>query len=202
LENQGPRLAGLDEPKITPPPDVWTDVEFQWMLCYAVEAGREDFVTVLYLARYAGLRLEECFCIESITAAGAIGKMSLTVYGNGGYARSVPIGRLLEVRLARHLCAEPLGTRLLLPRGQQIGKAVTDFKKFFDEHSGKAVRKDRPLTYNGLRHTYAAEKYQGFINAGKTPYEARKAVSRLLGHGRDDVTKIYLPSVEGGEKNV
>ncbi len=90
----------------------------------------------------------------------------------------------------------------MLPRGQQIGKAVADFKRFFDEYSGKAVRKGRPLTYNGLRHTYAAEKYQGFINAGKTPYEARKAVSRLLGHGRDDVTKIYLPSVEGGEEYV
>jgi len=53
------------------------------------------------------------------------------------------------------------------------------------------------MTFHGLRHTYAAEKYQGFINAGKPPCEARKAVSRLLGHGRDDVTKIYLPSVEG-----
>jgi len=37
------------------------------------------------------------------------------------------------------------------------------------------------------------------LSAGKTPYEARKAVFRLLGHGRDDVTKIYLPSVEGGK---
>lgn len=55
------------------------------------------------------------------------------------------------------------------------------------------------MTFHGLRHTYAAEKYQGFIQAGKTPYEARKVVSKLLGHSRDDVTKIYLASLKGGE---
>ena len=57
------------------------------------------------------------------------------------------------------------------------------------------------MTFHGLRHTCAAEKYQGFVNAGKTPYEARKAVSKLLGHGRDDVTNIYLASLKGGEED-
>ena len=49
--------------------------------------------------------------------------------------------------------------------------------------------------FHGLRHVCAAEWYQERIAAGATPYEARKAVSRLLGHGRDDVTKIYLASL-------
>ena len=52
------------------------------------------------------------------------------------------------------------------------------------------------MTFHGLRHTCAAEWYQERIAAGATPYEARKAVSRLLGHGRDDVTKIYLASLQ------
>ena len=198
LESQSPKLTTMNEPELVPPNDVWDRVEFEWMCCFAVEAKREDYLTVLYLARYAGLRVEECFNIESITAAGAIGKMSLNVYETGGYRRRVPISKLLAVRFAGHLGDEPIGSRLLLPRGQQVSKAVADFQKFFDQYSRKAVRKGRPLTFDGLRHTYAAEKYQGFIHAEKTPYEARKAVSRLLGHGRDDVTNIYLASLRGG----
>ena len=69
------------------------------------------------------------------------------------------------------------------------------------EYYSKLVRFDtspQPLTFDSLRHTYAAEKYQDFITTGKTPYEARKAVSKLLGHGRDDVTNIYLASLRGG----
>jgi len=59
----------------------------------------------------------------------------------------------------------------------------------------------RPMTFHGLRHTYAAEKYQGFIDTGVTPFGARKAVSKLLGHGRDDVTNIYLASLKEGNEN-
>ena len=57
------------------------------------------------------------------------------------------------------------------------------------------------MTFHGLRHSYAAEQYQRFIQAGSSPYEARLAVSRLLGHGRDDVTKIYLASLKEGDKS-
>lgn len=201
LESQDPKPTAMNEHEIVPPADVWDKVEFEWMCCFAMEAKREDYLTVLYLARYAGLRVEECFNIESIVAAGAIGKLSLTVYEPGGYERKVPISKLLAVRFAGHLGDEPLGNRLLLPKGQQVSKAVADFQKFFDHYSRKAVRRGRPLTFDGLRHTYAAEKYQGFVTAGKTPYEARKAVSRLLGHGRDDVTNIYLASLKGGEED-
>ena len=48
------------------------------------------------------------------------------------------------------------------------------------------------ITYG---HTCAAEWYKGFIQCGSNPYQARKSVSKLLGHGRDDVTRIYLASL-------
>lgn len=35
-----------------------------------------------------------------------------------------------------------------------------------------------------------------FIAEGKTDSEAKKAVSRLLGHEREDVTRIYLAGVK------
>ena len=55
------------------------------------------------------------------------------------------------------------------------------------------------ITFHGLRHTYAHEKYNEFINNGKNEKEARRMVSELLGHHRDDVTRIYL---YGGDENV
>ena len=51
---------------------------------------------------------------------------------------------------------------------------------------------DNKITFHGLRHTYAHEKYDEFIKDGKTDFEARKRVAKLLGHHRDDVTRIYL----------
>lgn len=42
-------------------------------------------------------------------------------------------------------------------------------------------------------------RYVEFTKQGQTPYQARKAVSKLLGQGRDDVTRIDLASLN--EKN-
>ena len=53
---------------------------------------------------------------------------------------------------------------------------------------------DRRITFHGLRHTYAHEQYDKFIQQGYSDYKARKLVSELLGHHRDDVTRIYLSS--------
>jgi integrase len=53
----------------------------------------------------------------------------------------------------------------------------------------------RPMTFHGLRHTCAAEWYQQYIESGDIEFQALKKVAHLLGHGRDDVTKIYLVSL-------
>ena len=58
---------------------------------------------------------------------------------------------------------------------------------------------ENKITFHGLRHTYAHEKYDEFIRIGKNDAEARRCVSELLGHHRDDVTRIYL---SGGDKDV
>jgi integrase len=60
------------------------------------------------------------------------------------------------------------------------------------------TNQSRSLTFHGLRHTYAAEKYQELVNGGMSGLDAHFAVSRLLGHERADVTNIYLASVRGG----
>ena len=59
----------------------------------------------------------------------------------------------------------------------------------------KDIDSNRPLTFHGLRHTYAAEKYRQLITDGVSELDAHFTVSQLLGHERSEVTNIYLASI-------
>ena len=186
-----------------PAEKIWNEEEFSRMIDIALAVGREDYVTILCLGRYAGLRIHECFRIDTATAAKAIREKILTIKGKGGLIRSVPLIELLVIRLQNHLKETTRGHKLFVPDDQETHEALKALQAFIWLYRSSVQDKDsaRPMTFHGLRHTYAAEKYQAFIAAGKSPYEARKAVSKLLGHGRDDVTRIYLASLKGGEQD-
>ena len=176
----------------------WSDSEFNRMLDFAVESNREDYISILYLGRYAALRIHECFRIDTAIATKAIKENVLTVKGKGGLVRAVPLTPLLVQRLQRHLRQTPRGHTLFVPDDQQTHEAIKALQAFIYLYRPYAQDKgsDRPMTFHGLRHTCAAEWYKGFIQRGSNPYQARKSVSKLLGHGRDDVTRIYLASLK------
>lgn len=180
----------------------WSTPEFNRMLMCALAAGREDYITILYLGRYAALRIHECFRIDTATAAKAIKETALTIKGKGGLVRTVSMSDILLERFKKHLKATPRGHKLFVSDGVSAHKAIKDFQAFLAANRPYAqdAGSDRPMTFHGLRHTRAAEWYVEFVKQGQTPYQARKAVSKLLGHGRDDVTRIYLASLgkEGG----
>jgi len=75
--------------------------------------------------------------------------------------------------------------------------AMKRFEQFIYDNKPKLQDpgSTRPMTFHGLRHTCAAEWYKQYIDAGDSEYQARKKVAKLLGHGRDDVTRIYLASL-------
>ncbi len=176
----------------------WSNPEFNRMLMAALGAGREDYVTILYLGRYAALRIHECFRIDTATAGRAVKENTLTIKGKGGLERTVPLNDLLVNRLQLHLKTTPRGHKLFVADNELTHEAIKRFQAFIYLQRQDVQDPDstRPMTFHGLRHTKAAEWYQEFLQEGKSPYEARKAVSRLLGHGRDDVTRIYLASVK------
>lgn len=207
LEDQSARIAELEAENVglmagnARDIDTWDSAEFERIVSSAITAGREDYIAILYLVRYAGLSLDECFSIDMKTAEKAVKEKALTVRGEDGQERVIPLHQLVYQRIGWLTCWTQ--DRLFVLRSQTTQEAKDAFRAFFEYYSKlvRLVTSPRPLTFDGLRHTYAAEKYQGFIHAGKTPYEARKAVSKLLGHGRDDVTKIYLASLKGGEED-
>ena len=181
----------------------WSAGEFERMLGIALERGREDYVSIFYLGRFAGLRIHECFRIDTATAAKAVKEKAITIKGKGGLVRAVPLNDLLVQRLQQDLKRTPRGHKLYVSDDQETHEAIKALQAFIwlNRSTVQDEGSTRPMTFHGLRHTYAAEKYQGFIDAGVTPFGARKGVPRLLGHGRDDVTNIYLASLKGGEED-
>ena len=57
----------------------WSRPEFNRMLACAIEANREDYITLLYLGRYAALRIHECFRIDTAAAVKAVKENALTI---------------------------------------------------------------------------------------------------------------------------
>lgn len=173
----------------------WSVAEFNRLLGKALD--REDYILAFYLARYAGLRIHECMRIDTAIARQAIREGAITIKGKGGKIRTVPINQQIISALEKCLRSTPLGSKLLVPDNIPIDRAINQLQQFILLYRADVQDPDsaRPLTFHGLRHTYAAEKYSQLIDEGVSELDAHLTVSRLLGHERADVTNIYLASV-------
>ena len=170
----------------------WTNREFNIIVGIAIENNHNDFVSIMTLARYAGLRLEECFRIDTNDAKRALEEGRLYVKGKGGLTRYVPINESISIILRNTLRTTPIGQKLFVRPSDKTHLAMKRLQCFIAYHRKSFT--DRRITFHGLRHTYAHEQYDKFIQQGYSDYKARKNVSELLGHHRDDVTRIYLSS--------
>lgn len=178
----------------------WTNAEFNRLLSIALAENRYDYILALYLARYAGLRIHECFRIDTATAEAALREKTITVKGKGGKIRSVPINDQISFVLGDLLSKTQRGHKLLVPDDMPTDRAINKLQLFILGHRAEIQdpNDQRPLTFHGLRHTYAAEKYTQLTENGMSALDAHFTVSRLLGHERADVTNIYLASVRKG----
>ena len=180
----------------------WTNSEFGKLIGRAMAEKREDYILSLYLACYAGLRIHECFRMDTAAAERALRENALTVKGKSGKVRIVPIeDDRITMMLERLLDKTERGHKLLVPDGISTDRAINGMQQFILRNRDAIcdpTAPDRRITFHGLRHTYAAEKYTSLINGDMTPLDAHFTVSRLLGHERPDVTDIYLASVKGG----
>lgn len=172
----------------------WSADELNRMLAWALKQGREDYITILYLGRYTGLRLNECYQIDIEHATRAIKEKALMVKGSTGQIRSVPINAILVNRLKLHLQNAPHSGRLLPPYQCSERIKIQDFCKFILEFS-PAVQSQNyggRLTYDGLRMTCAQTWYEKELRAGKSPAQANKEVLHFLGREHDPVVAEYL----------
>ena len=184
LPDNGALGVALERRRFGQQDRTWTNPEFGKLIGRAMAEEREDYILALYLARYAGLRIHECFRRDT------------------GKVRIVPIeDDRITMMLQRLLDKTERGHKLLVPDGVPTDRAINAMQQFILRHRDAIcdpTAPDRRITFHGLRHTYAAEKYTSLVNGGMTPLDAHFTVSRLLGHERPDVTDIYLASVKGG----
>ncbi len=176
---------------------VWSHAEYNRMVALCWKLERDDYAAIFTLARYAGLRIHECFRIGTATAADSLKAGAITVKGKGGKIRTVPINESVKTVLRGMLGVTMRGRKLFVPEAVKTHLAIKQLQHFIIEHRKQIQDQDstRPLTFHGLRHFCAAEWFVTLKEIGCDDVRARKQVSLWLGHERDDVTRIYLASL-------
>ena len=186
------RFGGVDR--------AWSHREFNRFVLLCQGLGREDYATIAALSYYAGLRIHECFRLDTAAAEQALREDAVTVKGKGGKVRTVPINESIRIQLRKMLAVTERGHKLFVSDDMPTDIAINRLQQFILAVRPQVQDEDsqRPMTYHGLRHSFAARTYQALIKGGISPLDASFRVSRLLGHERPDVTNIYLASARKG----
>ena len=124
----------------------------------------------------------------------------LNVRGKGGLERGVPINEQVRIALRDSLAHIKPGQKLFVPEDKETHTVIKEFQRFIREHREKFRFPDSdgkaPITFHGLRHTYATEEYIKLRRAGNSKLGAKKKLAVLLGHSRPDIVDIYTASVD------
>lgn len=174
----------------------WSPRELEDFCTYCRAHGAPVYGDIARLTYHTGLRIHECFRLDTAAAETALRTGMLTVKGKGGRVRSIPVSPEVTVLLAERLDQVPRGHKLYVADDDPTDKAIQRMQDFI--RSARPQVRDpgsqRPMTHHGLRHSYAAGQYDHLRASGASHETARREVSQLLGHGRPDVTGIYLAS--------
>lgn len=183
------RFGGVDR--------TWSQREFGRFVLLCREGNLEAYTAIACISYYAGLRIHECFRLDTAVAEAALKNNMITIKGKGGKIRSVPINETIRIELHKMLEVTPRGHKLFVPDDLRTDIAINRFQQFICSYRDRIQDEDatRPLTHHGLRHSFAARTYQELIDRGVRPLDAQARVSKLLGHERPDVTNIYLASL-------
>ncbi len=190
--------VGLERRRFGDVDRTWSDREFNLFLTTCMTTCHENYASIARLTWHTGLRIHECFRLDTAAVEAALRSGVLTVKGKGGKIRTVPINESIRIELKKLLAVTPRGHKLFVSDGVRTDLAINRFQQYLckvrpqiqDEGS------TRPMTHHGLRHSYAARTYQDLTDGGMSPFNASLRVSQLLGHERPDVTKIYLASIK------
>jgi site-specific recombinase XerD len=113
----------------------WSEPEFNRLLAIAAAEEREDYILALYLGRLAGLRIHECFRIDTAIAEKALRENAITIKGKGGKIRTVPIeDERITVMLRKQLTVTRRGHKLLVPDDMRTDVAIAELQQFIAAH--------------------------------------------------------------------
>lgn len=187
--------VGLERRRIGGVDRRWTPEQFTAFTSACREEGREDYAAIATLTFYVGLRIHEVCRLDTAAVEAWERSGLLTVKGKGGRVRSVPVtAAAAKQALRERKAAVRRGHKLFVPDDVATDAYIYDFQVFLRAHRPDQGGNPYPLTHHGMRHSYADRQYQEAIDGGASDLQAKQTVSHLLGHGRADVTEIYLAS--------
>lgn len=169
----------------------WSEDEFTKFVKCAENSKEFRYANMVKLAYSQGLRIHEVARLDKSQLINALKEGILTVKGKGGLVRSLP---LYNKELVQSLCDNTKnGDKVFINKEEQTHKVINNLQVFIYNHNKEFSNKnDRNLTFHGLRHAYAQNRYRELINKGIDDYSARLKVSKELGHFRVEITEIYL----------
>lgn len=182
----------------------WTKDEYKTFKELSNAKGQVRIAEIATLARNEGLRIHETLRLDRAGVERALATGMLHIKGKGGKERDVPLSQESRAMIQERIQLVERGEKLYVQENEKthlVIKQVQNFlnrnREHFQDESRNQERNQgdeivRNITFHGLRHAYAQEQYQQAIDSGMSDYKARLVVSQLLGHERDDVTRIYI----------
>ncbi|REE90615.1 site-specific recombinase XerD [Paenibacillus taihuensis] len=175
----------------------WTDTEIAEMTDLAMRKGRTDIAKIIQLGAGLGPRIHEITRLSRPDALRAIRTGFLHVKGKNGLERDIPLRGAMADLLKATASSVSGDAKLFVPQGRKTHEIIQSVQDFIRNHRDKVAEQGVRshgvrMTFHGLRHRYAFDRYQEFRGAGFTAGAARLMVSKLIGHRRDEITRIYL----------
>mgnify|MGYP001236394622 FL=1 len=176
----------------------WTQNEINNMQKIANEKGFGRVADMIKLAHLQGLRIHEVTRLERVDLQRALKNDFLTIKGKGGLVRNVPITNQESKDHIQKLYDQtnPKVWKVFVNKYEKTHEVIKQAQNFIYNHRNQVQENNggnrANITFHGLRHTYAQERYAELRNSGKTDYDARLKVSHELGHFRVEITNIYL----------
>ena len=169
----------------------WSPIEIEGFVRYARDVGQERYGDMVRLSSDMGLRIHEVCRLDKGHLRQALQEGKITIKGKGGLVRDVPV---IDKTLIKKLYDNTQrGGKVFVNKGEQTHKVIKNVQMFIYNNQDKfALDSNKQLTFHGLRHFYCQNRYKGLIKSGLTDLQARKIVSRELGHYRISITEIYL----------
>lgn len=191
------RALSLERRSLGKEDRTWSEAEFQRMCALAEVDGKEDYVTLFHLARETGLRIHECFKIDTSMARRAVRDGAFLIIGKGGLRRTVTVSGEVRELLRRQLARTEQGQKLFVEPDQKTHTAIHTLQAYIwlNRERVRDEGADKDITFHGLRHNFAAEQYLRLRQAGKSVEQAEQEVAELLGHRRRDMARLYLTAV-------
>src|SRR5690606_19508821 len=91
---------------------------------------------------------------------------------------------------------DPRAWKVFVKENEKTHEVIKQVQNFIHNYRNQ-VQEDLKngranITFHGLRHTYAQERYKELRESGKGDYNAKLTVARELGHFRIEITNTYL----------